>query len=150
MVIVYADDEPKARRLVSRALRAKGHEVYTLDTGSMQQLQIDAAQLLKYIRAGLKVEVLALDGHNLLTNEEGQIVVDMTPMGMLNWLYQNGFPRSCQLILYSNDSQMVGQARRQSAVNFVAAICKVGEIGGLPALLAVIEQVGLEKPSTAS
>jgi CheY-like chemotaxis protein len=147
MVIVYADDEPKARRLVSRALHAKGHKVYTLDTGSTQQLQLDATRLLKLIKEGLEVEVFVLDGHNLLANEQGQVVVDMTPLGMLNWLYQNGFPRTCQLILYSNDSQMVWQARQQSTVKFAATICKIGEIGGIPALLQSIEQVGLGNTS---
>jgi CheY-like chemotaxis protein len=147
MVIVYADDEPKARRLVSRALQARGHEVFTLDTGKMGQLQKDTARLLKLIRAGLQIDVFVLDGHNFLVNEQDQLVIDMTPIGMLNWLYQNGLPRSCPLILFSNDNQMVWQASQQVAIKFAAAICKVGEVGGLPALLESIEKIGLEKSS---
>ncbi len=149
MVIVYADDEPKARRLVSLALQTRGHKVFTLDTGNVERLQSDATRLLKSIRLGLEVELFVLDGHNLLTDEQGQLMVDMTPLGMLNWLYQNGLPRSCRLILYSNDSQMVWQAQQQTGLKFAATICKIGDEGGLPVLLENIERVGLDKSSNA-
>lgn len=140
MVIVYADDEPEAHLLVSRALRTRGHTVYSLDTSSKLNLEKDATYLLRQVRGGLHIDILILDGHNRLTDEHSQQTVEVTPVGLLNWLYSNGLARNCRYILFSNDPQLVGQARQQNSVEFAAAICKVGEGGGLRALLETIER----------
>jgi hypothetical protein len=141
MVIVYADDDQASRRLVLRALEMRGHTVFTLDTSNAAQLQQDALNLLQLTKAGLKLDVLVLDGHNVLTDSQGRAFLDVTPLGLLNWLYQNELGRDCLLILYSNDNVMVQQANQQKLVNFRATICKVGEGGGLQGLLASLDSI---------
>ncbi len=141
MVVVYADDEESARLKVSRALRTRGHTVFTLDTGSAPRLEEQALRLLQLVKDGLKMDVLVLDGHNYLHDENGQVLTDMTPMGLLHWLWGNGLAQNCHFILFSNDNHLVWQATRQSTVKFAAAICKVGEGGGLQALLDSVDQL---------
>ncbi|HEX2913375.1 MAG TPA: hypothetical protein VH186_21405 [Chloroflexia bacterium] len=141
MVIVYADDEPGVQRQVSRALQARGHTVHLLNTGSKARLEADTIRLRNLVRAGLKVDVLVIDGHNLLNDEHGRMLVDMTPLGVLNWLQHNGLNTGCHFILYSNDTEMVRQAQDQSDVKFAATISKLGSQGGLQALLSSIENL---------
>jgi CheY-like chemotaxis protein len=141
MIVVYADDEPNARLQVSRALRTKGHTVFTLDTGNPAQLEIQTTRLLKLVQEGLNIDVLIVDGHNYLLDSNGQLLVDMTPLGFLNWLWQNGLAKDCHYILYTNDQQMVERAKTQTQVKFVATICKVGEEGGLQILLDHLDKL---------
>jgi CheY-like chemotaxis protein len=142
MVVVYADDEHTARQQVSRALRLRGHTVITLDTGSAMQLEEQVARLLSSVREnGLVIDVLVLDGHNYLLDENGHLLADMTPRSFLEWLWQNKLCRECHYILYTNDSGMVAEAQLQKSIRFAATICKVGVGGGLQALLESLEHL---------
>jgi CheY-like chemotaxis protein len=141
MIVVYADDEQSARHQVSRALRTRGHSVFTLDTGSVAKLEEQTARLLQMVQEGLHIDVLIIDGHNYLLDKQGQLLVDMTPLGFLNWLWQNGLATDCHYVLYTNDNHLVTQANGQSSVKFAAAICKVGEGGGLQSLLDRVDSL---------
>lgn len=148
MVIVYADDEQSAQAVVSRALQLRGHTVFTLDTSNPAQLQADTARLLKFVKSGLQVDVFVLDGHNRLTDDTGRLVTELTPDHLVAWLYHNGLGENCTYILFSNDHELVWQAHRAHAP-FAAAISKVGQGGGLGALLDSIERVGRGEPLTS-
>jgi CheY-like chemotaxis protein len=141
MIVVYADDEQTARHQVSRALRTRGHTVFTLDTGNAGQLEEQTARLRQLVQDGLNIDVLIIDGHNYLMDAQNQLLVDMTPVGFLSWLWQNGVATDCHYILYTNDSNMVVQAKGQTNIKFAAAICKVGEGGGLQTLLDSVDSL---------
>lgn len=142
MVILYADDEQSARVWVSRALETKGHTVLSLDTSDPAALQADTGRVLSLLKGGMQLDLIILDGHNMLTNSDGRLLADVTPQGLLEWLYRNGLSRAYPLILYSNDPDLVAEIRLRNTAGFVDAICKVGKEGGLRALLEAVERLG--------
>lgn len=147
MVILYADDEQSARVWVSRALETRGHTVFCLDTSEPNSLQADTGKLFQLLKTGLQLDLIILDGHNLLTSPDGHLLADVTPQGLLEWLYRNGLSRTYPVILYSNDPDLVGQVRLRNDTGFADAICKVGKDGGLRVLLEAVER--LERAQTA-
>lgn len=141
MLILYADDEQSARTWVSRALQTKGYTVFSLNTGNYDQLQADAARLFSLLSSGVVPGAVVLDGHNLLSNRHGEFLTDVHPEFLISWLARNGLNGDYPVILYSNDPELVAQAQNDPHRRFAAAICKVGDGGGLSALLNAIEQV---------
>jgi CheY-like chemotaxis protein len=139
VLILYADDEQSARTWVSRALQTRGYTVFSLNTGNFDQLQADAARLFTLLGSGVAPGAFVLDGHNLLSTRQGEFLADIQPEFLINWLARHGLHGDYPVILYSNDPELVARARNDP--HFAAAICKVGDGGGLTALLDAIEQV---------
>ena len=141
MLIFYGDDEQIARDLVVKALTNKGYEVHTIDTSRTEEMTV---RLKTLVHEHGVPGVFVLDGHNVLLDRAGNRLYDMTPLGLVSWLRQNGLPARCKFILYSNDDKLVEQARNNRNLNFFEAITKGGEHGGLSALLKAVERAQVE------
>lgn len=137
MMILYGDDEQVARDLVVKALGAKGYEIYALDTSRTEEMTVRLKTLVQ--EHGVP-SIFVLDGHNVLLDKAGNRLYDMTPLGLVSWLRQNGLPADCKFILYSNDDKLVSQAHTNRSLNFFDAVSKSGENGGLAALIRVIDR----------
>ena len=137
MLILYGDDEQVARDLVVQALSAKGYKIFALDTSRAEEMTVRLKQL---VQAHGVPDVFVLDGHNVLLDRSGNRLYDMTPLGLVSWLRQNGLPARCKFILYSNDDKLVEQARTNRNLNFFDAVPKAGSNGGLNALLRAVER----------
>jgi len=137
MLILYGDDEQVARELVVKALTAKGYTVYSLDTSRAEEMTVG---LKKLVQTHGVPDIFVLDGHNVLLDRAGNPLYDMTPLGLVSWLRQNGLPAQCKFILYSNDDKFVEQALKNRSLDFYDAIAKAGSKGGLNALLKSIER----------
>lgn len=137
MFIIYGDDEQLARELVTKALSARGYKIISLDTSQADEMR----NRLQNIRNehGLP-DIFILDGHNVLLDKDGNKLYDMTPLGMVSWLRQNGLSGNTKFILYSNDDKLVEQARSNRHLQFFAAVPKGGVEGGLTALLQAVEK----------
>lgn len=141
MLIFYGDDEQIARDLVGKALSARGYQVQTLDTSRAEEM----TTRLKILRDKYgSPDIFILDGHNILVDDQGNKLYDMTPLGLVSWLRQTGVVDNCKFILYSNDDKLVEQALSNRALHFVDAIAKGGSNGGLNALLEAIEKVSTQ------
>jgi CheY-like chemotaxis protein len=140
MVIFFGDDEQIAREVVTKALVSSGYSAFSLNTGSALSMPVELAQLLQ--EHGVP-DIFILDGHNVLLDDTGNRIYDMTPLGLIAWLHQNGIPENCRFILYSNDEKLVEQASSNRHLNFFDAIPKGGEKGGLKALIKAIERATL-------
>jgi CheY-like chemotaxis protein len=137
MFIIYGDDELIARELVTKALGAKGYQIVALDTSQADEMK----KRLNTIRDQYGTpDIFILDGHNVLLDKEGNQLYDMTPLGMVSWLRQNGLTNNTKFILYSNDDKLVEQARTNRSLHFFAAIPKGGVGGGLVALLEAVQK----------
>jgi hypothetical protein len=137
MFILYGDDEQVARDLVVKALSAKGYQIYAIDTSRTEEMTVR----LKTIVQDYGVPtILVLDGHNVLVDRAGNRLYDMTPLGLVSWLRQNGLPAQCKFILYSNDDKLVEQALSNRNLNFYDAVSKSGQNGGLVALIRAIDR----------
>lgn len=136
MNIIYADDDKLSLNIVHRALEARGHNVQTIYTG-------DASQLQAHLKATLTVEnrpqIVILDGHNLTLDETGKPIVDIQPTLLMDWLRRNGLTDTTRFVLYSSDDSLLQQVRANPQLGFWSAISKVGEQGGLVALMRTIE-----------
>ncbi len=139
MLIFYGEDEQVTRDLVLRALTAKGYKVFGLDTSRSEEL---TNRLKKLQQENGAPDAFILDGHNILLDDDGNKLYDMTPVGLVAWLRQNGIPESCKFILYSNDEKLVEMARTNRHLQFFGAIPKGGEQGGIMALLRLVEEAG--------
>ncbi len=139
MFILYGDDEQLARDLVTKALSARGHQVFALDTSKSEEMTVRLKSLRQQYGTP---NIFILDGHNILLDKDGNKLYDMTPLGLVSWLRQNGLSDECKFILYSNDDKLVEQARTNRALHFVDAISKGGSQGGLLALLEAVERAG--------
>lgn len=137
MLILYGDDEQVARDLVVKALTAKGHQIYAIDTSRTEEMTVRLKELFN--KQGIP-DVFVLDGHNVLVDRSGNRLYDMTPLGLVSWLRQNGLPAQCKFILYSNDDKLVEQALTNRNLNFYDAVSKSGQSGGLAALIKVIDR----------
>lgn len=137
MLIIYGDDEQLARQLVTKALEAQGYQIIALDTSRAEEMTSRLKEV--NLRYG-SPDIFILDGHNILLDNDGKPLYDMTPLGMVSWLRQNGLAGSCKFILYSNDDKLVEQARTNRAMQFFDAVAKGGDGGGLLALLAAVER----------
>jgi CheY-like chemotaxis protein len=137
MLILYGDDEQIVRDLVTKALTARGHTVFGLDTSRAEDM---GGRLKKLNEEHGTPDIFILDGHNILVDKAGNQLYDMTPLGLVAWLRENGVPGSCKFILYSNDDKMVEQARSNRHLQFFDAVPKGGEQGGLLALIRAVEQ----------
>ncbi len=135
-MIFFGDDEPVARELVLHALEAKGYEVRTIDTSRSEEM---AEQIKNLISQYGPPEIFIMDGHNILKDESGNVLFDMTPIGLMTWLKAMGITSNCKFILYSNDFIMVEQARQNSQLDFYAALPKSGREGGITQLVRTIE-----------
>lgn len=136
MLIFYGDDEQMSRDLVIKALAVRGFYAFALDTSQADQMKSHLKTLCE--EQGTP-DIFILDGHNILLDKQGNKLYDMTPLGMVSWLRQNGIEASCKFILYSNDDVLVEQARINRGLQFFAAIPKAGVGGGLVALLQAVE-----------
>lgn len=136
MNIIYADDDKLSLNIVHRALEARGHRVQTIYTG-------DASQLQASLQASLSQEntpqIVILDGHNLTLDETGKPIVDIQPTLLMEWLRRNGVAATTRFVLYSSDDSLLQQVRTNPNLGFSSAISKVGEQGGLSALMRTIE-----------
>lgn len=139
MFILYGDDEQIARDTVTRALKAQGHEVFALDTSRAEEITSRLSVLRQQYGTP---DIFILDGHNILLDKDGNKLYDMTPLGLVSWLRQNGLTDQCKFILYSNDDKLVEQARTNRALHFFGAVSKGGSEGGLKVLLQTVEQAG--------
>jgi hypothetical protein len=139
MFILYGDDEQLARETVTRALKARGHEVFALDTSRAEEMTSRLGALRQQYGTP---DIFILDGHNILLDKDGNKLYDMTPLGLVSWLRQNGLTDHCKFILYSNDDKLVEQARTNRALHFFGAVSKGGSEGGLNALLQTVDQAG--------
>ena len=137
MLILYGDDEQLSRDLVTKALKAKGYDILTLDTSQASEMTTRLKQLRQQYGAP---DIFILDGHNVLLDNDGQQLYDMTPLGLVSWLRQNGLTDECKFILYSNDDKLVEQALTTRSLHFFDAIAKGGPGGGLNALLQAIDR----------
>src|SRR5690349_8346082 len=99
MLLLYADDEKIPRELVKKVFTARGHHVIDVDTSSPAAVKDTLRELRD--RYGIP-DIIILDGHNILLDEDGSPLFDMTPLGLVNWLHQNGIPPEVKFILYSN------------------------------------------------
>lgn len=137
MFIMYGDDEPLDRDTVTAALTSKGFTIQTLDTSKTD----DMTKRLKVLCEQYgPPDVFILDGHNVLRDNQGNQLYDMTPLGMVSWLRQNGLSRDSKFILYSNDDELVRQAQTNRNLHFYDAVAKAGANGGLLALLKAVER----------
>ncbi len=137
MLIFYGEDEQTTRDIVIRAFKAKGYDIYGLDTSHAEEMQ---SRLKKMQTEYGLPDIFILDGHNILLDSAGNKLYDMTPLGLVAWLRQHGIPTSCKFILYSNDDRLVEQAHANRHLQFVDAIPKGGEKGGLTALIRAVER----------
>lgn len=137
MFILYGDDERLDRDLVTAALSSKGYNIQSLDTSKTDEMT-KKLQVL-YEKHGLP-DIFILDGHNVLRDDAGNKLFDMTPLGMVSWLRQNGLSREAKFILYSNDDELVRQAQTNRNLHFYGAVSKSGTNGGLLALLKEVER----------
>jgi len=137
MFILYADDEKIDRELVEAALLAKGHQIFCLDSSKSEEMTRRFKTLCEQYGAPA---IFILDGHNVLRDTAGNKLFDMTPLGMVSWLRQNGLSSTSKVILYSNDDALVEQARTNRSLNFFEAVPKSGLNGGLLMLLKAIER----------
>jgi CheY-like chemotaxis protein len=137
MFIMYGDDEQLDRDTVSAALTARGYKVQSLDTSQTDEMTVRLKQICA--EQG-PPDVFIVDGHNVLRDKAGNKLYDMTPLGMVSWLRQNGISTQSKFILYSNDDEMVRQAQTNRNLNFFEAVPKAGANGGLLALLKAVER----------
>ncbi len=138
MFILYGDDEQLARELVTKALKASGYQIMTLDTSQADEM----TNRLDNLKAQFgPPDIFILDGHNVLIDHDGKQLYDMTPLGLVSWLRQSGLSNKCKFILYSNDDKLVEQARNNRNLHFSEAISKGGEGGGLVALVEAVKRV---------
>lgn len=119
-----------------RALAARGYSIHTIYTG-------DVTTLTAAIQASLSQEpnpaYVILDGHNQTLDENGQPIIDIQPALLMEWLYRQGLPAHVRFVLYSNDDKLLQQVRTDPASGFWTVIAKVGEQGGLTALLRLLK-----------
>ncbi len=137
MFILYGDDEQLAREMVMKALRARGYQIFALDTSRTEEMTTGFQSLRQ--QYGIP-DIFILDGHNVLLDNSGNRLFDMTPLGLVTWLRQNGVSEQCKFILFSNDDKLVEQARTNRALHFFEAISKSGSEGGLNALLLAVDR----------
>lgn len=135
MHILYGDDELVARDIVTKALTARGYQIMTLDTSRAEEMTTRLKTILK--QYGIPA-VFILDGHNILLDQDGKQLYDMTPLGLVSWLRQNGLAGDCKFILYSNDDKLIEQAKYNRALHFFDAVPKGGTSGGLTALIDAV------------
>ena len=137
MLILYGDDEQLSRDLVTRAMQSRGYQILTLDTSRAEEM----TTRLKTLRQEYgSPDIFILDGHNVLVDNDGKQLYDMTPLGLVSWLRQNGLSGECKFILFSNDDKLVEQARSNRNLHFFDAISKGGQGGGLNALLQAVDR----------
>jgi CheY-like chemotaxis protein len=134
-VIMHLDDEEIARELVAKSLEAKGYTVHSLDGSRSNELTNRLPQLLNNYG---EPDIFILDGHNILRDEYGNQLYDMTPLGIIPWLIQRGVPATCKFILYSNDDKLVEQARINRRFKFFEAVPKAGAEGGILVLIQAV------------
>jgi hypothetical protein len=137
MFIMYGDDERLDRDTVTAALSSKGYKVCSLDTSKTDEM---TKRLKAVCEENGSPDVFILDGHNVLRDDAGNKLFDMTPLGMVSWLRQNGLAKQAKFILYSNDDELVKQAQTNRNLHFFEAIPKGGSNGGLLALLKAVER----------
>jgi CheY-like chemotaxis protein len=133
---MHLDDEALARELVAKALQAKGYNVLSLDGSRSDELTRRLSELQAEYG---QPDIFIIDGHNILRDENGNQIYDMTPLGLVPWLYQHGVPHECKLILYSNDDKLVEQVKSNRRYNFFDGVAKVGANGGIMALIKAVE-----------
>lgn len=136
MNIIYADDDKLSLNIVHRALEARGHTVHLVYTGDATRLQ---AELQSSLTTTSAPNLVILDGHNLTLDEQGKPIVDIQPTVLMNWLRRNGLNAQTRFVLYSSDDSLLQQAHNNPELGFWSAISKVGEQGGLNALLRLVE-----------
>jgi CheY-like chemotaxis protein len=134
---MHIDDEEVARQIVTKSLEAKGYTILSLDGSRSDELTRRLAELQK--EHG-QPDIFILDGHNVLRDESGNQIYDMTPLGLIPWLRQHGVPSECKFILYSNDDKLVEQVRTNRRFNFYDAVPKLGTAGGIMALINAVER----------
>jgi CheY-like chemotaxis protein len=137
MFILYGDDEKIAREVVKKALSSWGYDIFTLDTSRTEEMTTHLAELCQQYGTP---DVFIIDGHNILLDNDGNKLYDMTPLGLVTWLRQNGLTEQCKLILYSNDDRLVELARNSRSLQFFDAISKGGSTGGLTALISCVNR----------
>jgi hypothetical protein len=137
MKIVYADDDQLSLSIVNRALQARGHTVLTIYTGDASGLQ---TKLVDSLQDKPAPHFVILDGHNLTLDEKGKPIVDIHPNLLMDWLRRNGLDEQTRFVLYSSDDSLLAQVRNDPTSGFWTAISKVGEAGGLGALLRLLEK----------
>jgi len=136
MKIIYADDDQLSLDIVLRALQARGHQVYTINTSHGEAMLQQFEVLLDH---QTPPQIIILDGHNLVLDAQGQVLFDLQPALLVAQLRQQGLSAEVKLVLYSSDEGLINEARNQRSMGFSAAVPKVGNGGGLMALLAAVE-----------
>jgi CheY-like chemotaxis protein len=137
MIILLCDDELSLRETVGAALTDLNHQVYKVDTSNAVLLR---KQLADFVHLGLRPDLVILDGHNVLRDTEGNALFDMTPLGLITWMRQNGIEAQTRFLLYSNDDDLVQIAQERQRKQFWRAIPKLGAHGGLKMLLEAVRE----------
>ncbi len=142
MYIIYGDDEQLDRDTVTAALHARGFRIFALDTSKSDEM---TKRFKSLCQEHGPADIFILDGHNILRDKQGNKLLDMTPLGMVTWLRQNGLNSNSKFILYSNDDELLHQIGTNRNLGFFATVSKTGANGGLLHLVQTVERAAQEQ-----